>query len=476
MADCPYGKRAENALGPMLQKMGDQIDLKVYFIADEVGVDDVSVPSAASRGAPGCSGTATGTGRFRSLHGDAEVEEGIRQLVIQKLYPDKMWDYILTRNAETSAWRDCALKLGMDVVEIEKMAAGETGASLFSDNIRRANLLGIHASPTLRVNGQEVEAFFDPTALALAICKADSGVVLCADMPVCRHDADCAASGKIGICVDANTPQAKCEEYPTVSFGVQVLNDSTCSVCETYPFVRSTLALFPGAKFETVEVHSDAGRLLKNRYGLDRVPSFVLDADFARAARFDRFQHTVVRVGDAFVPDVRMTAVARILTENEARGIDTFIDLAHPAAVGLAERLVGWVQDVKQMDRLRLHFVGEAEGDRLFRQAFLLDARRAYDALLVYARHQRQRRPDFLVAMCLEKVGFSLAGLRAAKDGARTQHIDTMHALGGQRDMVPFVVLDSQVVVSGVGLARLEAVFYQMHPELAEKDRNVRRP
>ena len=473
MADCPYGQRAEKNLVPMIQKLGDQIDLRLYFIADEVGVDDVVAPSVDQRRAPGCSGTATGTGRFRSLHGDAEVEEGVRQLVIQKLYPNQLWDYILRRNEETTDWRKSAVALGMHVAQIEAMVTGDEGATLFSDNIRRANLLGIQASPTVRVNGQEVEAFFDSEALAQAICAADSGVDVCAELPLCRSDEDCAVLGKTGVCIHANTPQAKCEVHEPIAFRVQVLNDSTCSVCETYPFVRSTLALFPGAQFETVDVHSKEGQILRERYGLDRVPSFVLDAAFGKSARFDRFQHTVTQVGDGFVPDVRMTAVAKVLAGNEAMGLDAFLDLASPSSVVLAERLLGWMRDVNAMDRLRVHFVGQAEGDRLFRQAFLQDTQRAWDALLAYAWGQQQRRSDLSVAVCLRQAGFEVPALRALDDVALTQQLAQMRALGGRRDMIPIVVLDGQVVVSGAGLARVETVFYQMHPELAQKDRNV---
>ncbi|MBT4139778.1 MAG: hypothetical protein HOE48_17800 [Candidatus Latescibacteria bacterium] len=476
MADCPYGKRAEEALVPMLQKLGDQIDLRLYFIADEVGVDDVVAPSANTRRAPGCSGTTTGTGRFRSLHGDAEVEEGIRQLVIEKLYPDQLWNYILGRNEQVDAWRDLAVELGMDVVQIDAMVGGDEGALLFSNNIRRANLLGIHASPTVLVNGQEVEAFYDTGALAQAICATDSKVDVCSELPVCRSDADCAVPGKIGVCVHANTPQAKCEMHDPISFRVQVLNDSTCVVCETYPFVRSTLALFPSVSFETVEIQSPEGQVLKDRYGLDRVPSFVLDAAFEKSARFDRFQRTVTRVGDGFVPDMRMTAVTKILAGSDVQGLDGFIDLAHPTSVVLVERLLRWMREVNAMDRLRLHFVGQGAGDRLFRQAFLKDTQRAWDALLAYAWGQQQRRSDLSVEICLRQAGFDVSEFGALDDLILAQQLEQMRRLGGRRDLVPFVVLDGQVVVSGAGLARVETIFYQMHPEFAKKDRNVDRP
>lgn len=478
MADCPYGKRAEQALIPVIQKMGDQVDVRLHFIADEVGADHVGVDenevvSATRRGAPGCSGTATGTGRFRSLHGDAEVEEGIRQLVIGKLYPNRVWDYVLSRNEDVTDWRKHATTLGFDVAKIDAMVTGDEGASLFSENIRKANLLGIHASPTVLVNGQEVEAFFDPHAFTQAVCASDSNVNVCAELPVCRNDEDCLVSDKIGLCVHANTPQAKCDVHEPVAFRVQVLNDAACVVCETYPFVRSTLALFPRAQFETVDVHSPEGKALQTRYGLDRVPSFVLDANFEKTVRFDRFERIVMRVGDGFVPDVRMTAVAKILNTQDAEGLDAFVDLAHPSSVILLERLLGWMRDVQAMDRLRLYFVGQGEADRLFRQAFLQDAHKAQDALLAYAWGQKQRRSDLSVAMCLGQAGFDVLALGHAEDAILDSQLAQLQTLGGRRDRVPLVVIDGQVMVRGAGLGRIEALFYQLHPDMAQKDRNV---
>ncbi|MBT5831584.1 MAG: hypothetical protein HOH77_15460 [Candidatus Latescibacteria bacterium] len=142
----------------------------------------------------------------------------------------------------------------------------------------------------------------------------------------------------------------------------------------------------------------------------------------------------------------------------------------------LVERLLRWMREVNAMDRLRLHFVGQGAGDRLFRQAFLKDTQRAWDALLAYAWGQQQRRSDLSVEICLRQAGFDVSEFGALDDLILAQQLEQMRRLGGRRDLVPFVVLDGQVVVSGAGLARVETIFYQMHPEFAKKDRNVDRP
>ena len=44
-------------------------------------------------------------------------------------------------------WRACATQVNMDVDKIAEMSEGDAGEALFAENIRRANLLGINASP-----------------------------------------------------------------------------------------------------------------------------------------------------------------------------------------------------------------------------------------------------------------------------------------------------------------------------------------
>lgn len=469
MADCPYGIRAEQTLEPVFRQLGDQIDFRLHFIAVEGGVERVvSSVSERSRSGPGCEATTTsGSGRFRSLHGDVEIAEGIRQTVVMALYPEGFWDYILCRNRSgiSTDWRVCATQVGMDVAVIAEMAESSVGEDLFAENIRRANVLGINASPTLRVNGREVDAFSDQDAVAQVICRDDVNAAFCAEVPDCRSDQDCVHPGKMGVCVDGGTPQARCEFRSPVSFRAAIVNDSTCVMCETYPFVRSTLTLFPGAQFHTVDVNSVEGQDLVVRYGLDRVPSFVLEGAFAQTARFGRFANTVRPVGDGFVPDVRMTPIAQILNGQDLQGIDLFLDLASPISLGLVERMLRWVGEVDAPNRLRLHFLGDGEDNALFRQAQEVAPDRLADALLclIHGLYKGE-----LSAMdCFQRTGIVITG-----KGSVEQTLAKARAHGVLPGMVPAVVIDGQFVLQANGLSQIESFFYRLHPELAQRDRN----
>jgi len=79
MSFCPYGVQAENAMDPVVDLLGSKADFKVRYIATVNG-DTVEA--------------------VKSLHGLPEAKEDLRQLCVNKAYPDKLWDYLNLINAQ----------------------------------------------------------------------------------------------------------------------------------------------------------------------------------------------------------------------------------------------------------------------------------------------------------------------------------------------------------------------------------------
>ncbi|MCY3683309.1 MAG: multiheme c-type cytochrome [Gemmatimonadetes bacterium] len=474
MADCPYGIHAEQTLAPLFRKLGDQIDFRLYFIADEANTKNVASPPPVTRSTqtaqPGCKATtSTGSGRFRSLHGDREIAEGIRQTIVISRYPDRFWDYILCRNKSGIAtdWRICATQVNMDADKIAELSENDVGETLFAENIRRANLLGINASPTLRVNGRDVKT--SSHEVAQFICRNNKNLPFCADVPECLSDRDCVHPDKVGLCLNGGTPNARCEVRDPIPFQTTILNDATCTVCDTYSFIRSTLSLFPGAEFQTVEVNSEIGQNLIARYRLDRVPAYVLNNEFEKTAHFNRFAHLMQRVGDHFVPTVLLTPIARVFQGQNIEGMDLFMDVSVSPALQIAERLLQWGKKIQAPERLRLHFVGNDTQNALFRQAQQTAPERIVDALLCHK--QKASSDTSSVVNCLKQMGIDVSGI----DNRAETHA-TARALGVIPTRSPTVVIDGRFVVQAEGLKQIEAIFYRLHPELLQRDRNTARP
>jgi len=135
MSMCPFGTIAEQVIAPVLDLLGDKIEFNLYFIANE-----------------------NEDGSFKSLHGQPEVDENIRQICIAETYSrDILMDYLLCvaedyRNVGT-IWEECANDNEIVVDEIKECAEGDEGKELFSENIKIGNERGVGGSPTLMING-----------------------------------------------------------------------------------------------------------------------------------------------------------------------------------------------------------------------------------------------------------------------------------------------------------------------------------
>ncbi len=135
MSYCPFGTQAESKILPVIEEYKNQVDFQLRFIASETDhpAGEVDVSKI-----------------FRSLHGRKEVLENIRQLLIQKYYPEKLFSYLLCRakNIE-EPWQRCAEKLGINVSQIQSLSGNQEGITLLRENIIQKTPFRITSSPTL---------------------------------------------------------------------------------------------------------------------------------------------------------------------------------------------------------------------------------------------------------------------------------------------------------------------------------------
>ena len=143
MSYCPYAVKAEQELLPFFEKYGDTIDFKLRFI---VGKEEASVENGS------------GKIEFTSLHGEPELIENKRQMVIAELYPDKLFDYLLCRADHLEeAWVNCAKKVGLDIGRIAETVETEKITLDLVKEIQRKEALNIKGSPTLVIDGRIID-------------------------------------------------------------------------------------------------------------------------------------------------------------------------------------------------------------------------------------------------------------------------------------------------------------------------------
>jgi len=149
MSQCPYGVKALNAMQEVLANF-DDLDFNVNFIGS----------GAAKTG-------------LTSMHGQAEVDEDIRELCAIKKYPKKAkyMDYVICRNQDirSTDWEKCATN-GIDAKVLKACAEGDEGKKLLEENFKIANGMGIGSSPTWLANNKFKFAGVDAQTIKTNLC------------------------------------------------------------------------------------------------------------------------------------------------------------------------------------------------------------------------------------------------------------------------------------------------------------------
>ena len=136
MSQCPYGVMAENLVIEAF-KAGKVPADKIIRLRYIVNYNDKN-------------------GQFQSLHGSGEWEEDVRQLLIAKYYPTKLWKYLEIRNKDyhSSRWDKAMEEAGINVKKITKKFDTE-GLELLKTEAAYGREYAINASPSFLWEGKE---------------------------------------------------------------------------------------------------------------------------------------------------------------------------------------------------------------------------------------------------------------------------------------------------------------------------------
>lgn len=150
MSKCPYGIQVENGIKPVLDKLGNNVDFSINYIADFDGTS------------------------FRSLHGDTEVKGDIVTLCAAKYNPTKYMDMVICMAQNSGGipdnWEGCATGLNID--KIKACYTGAEGQQMLKDSIAKSQAVQATGSPTMYVNGKLYNGQRDAQSFMSAICSS----------------------------------------------------------------------------------------------------------------------------------------------------------------------------------------------------------------------------------------------------------------------------------------------------------------
>ncbi|MBW2733567.1 MAG: hypothetical protein JRH20_14360 [Deltaproteobacteria bacterium] len=258
MSKCPYGVVALEGMRKAVGLLGGKVELELNYIASEQG------------------------GKWRSLHGEAEIVGNIQQLCAHEVAPAKWLAFVGCVNA---GWQtiplngpSCAQEVGLDAKRFQSCVAGPRGRTLLRASALRAEAAGAVGSPTIFIAGRAYEGGRGPLDFAREICSRsrDMMSVACAKLP------------------------------QPVRVEAIVLHDSRCkrkSCVEFGPNLSEMLRrrLLPGVKVRQVEYQSPEGRKLYTELGLRHLPAWIIDKRVKKARNYDQIARWIVPAGDQLV-------------------------------------------------------------------------------------------------------------------------------------------------------------------------------
>lgn len=157
MSDCPYGRKAIEALKEVVDNFGNIITYEVHYIANEA------------------------TGQFQSLHGQYEVDENIIQLCVKKHSSEQWLNYIYcrsTKGVKGIDWKNCAKETGINIAKVESCFNNE-GKDLLRQDIKIADSLGVSGSPTWLANNRYSFGGIDAETIKENFCKYNENLKAC---------------------------------------------------------------------------------------------------------------------------------------------------------------------------------------------------------------------------------------------------------------------------------------------------------
>lgn len=148
MSFCPYGNQAEDAMAPVYNLLKDKADIQLHYV----------IYSNYNGG--GSNYCLDKENKYCSMHGIQELNQGVRELCVQKYQPDKLWNFVLgintacTANNADTCWETVAKTAGINTTQI-KTCQKDEATTLLANEVALNEKYGVQGSPMLLINEKE---------------------------------------------------------------------------------------------------------------------------------------------------------------------------------------------------------------------------------------------------------------------------------------------------------------------------------
>ncbi len=166
MSKCPFGVKVLQAITPVLEKMGENVDFSVEYIGREKD------------------------GELTSMHGEPEVQGNVLQLCADKHGDQEQWLAFLKCQNEDwrkipEGWEKCAEAAKIDKAKMKSCYEGDEGKGLLKDSFKKSQDAKATGSPTIFLAGEPYRGGRSESSFGRALCAKfeDAKPKYCEDIP-----------------------------------------------------------------------------------------------------------------------------------------------------------------------------------------------------------------------------------------------------------------------------------------------------
>jgi len=165
MSFCSWGNQAEELMKPAAELLKDKARIELHYVI------------YSNYGGGGPDYCLDEESKYCSLHGIQELNQGVRELCVQKYQKDKFWDFVKEINGSCnymdvdSCWEGIAKKVGIDVAQV-KVCQKDEALGILAQELELNQKYGISGSPQLIINETEYQGSRNSEAYKQGICSA----------------------------------------------------------------------------------------------------------------------------------------------------------------------------------------------------------------------------------------------------------------------------------------------------------------
>ncbi|MCP4604068.1 MAG: hypothetical protein GY847_26690 [Proteobacteria bacterium] len=237
MSKCPFFAKLISTIAPIIQNMGDYIELKIDYVG-KIHDDDL-----------------------QSIHGPKEISGDILQLCAHKYGTIRQWIEFIEcqyKNIDSipKGWEECVAKSEISLIKMESCYTSSQGKNLLRSSISKVNKNNITASPVISINGKSYNKKHSEVSIARAICN------------------------------EFASPKPKaCSDYPQLTeISIVIVNDKRCASldCNSDYTGRFVEYNFDLAKVKQLDYSDKEGAELFKKSGIRYLPIVVFNSEIKK--------------------------------------------------------------------------------------------------------------------------------------------------------------------------------------------------